>query len=164
MGVSCSHFRCRPGTFNMQLHNPAGCSSCFCHGHSKVCATAAGFRVHRILSDFRRGKRSPRGHPRGVSPSRGGATTLPRAILPCWGWEGGREAASPAQTPPPAHSASLAARADVGLAFGSCGGVSHHSRSRVCSLCESQCRGFRLQLLACIYWAPAVRGALCSYV
>lgn len=44
--------RCRPGTFNLQPHNPAGCSSCFCYGHSKVCAAAAGFRAHRILSDF----------------------------------------------------------------------------------------------------------------
>ncbi|XP_045702223.1 laminin subunit gamma-3 [Phyllostomus hastatus] len=52
-GSQCD--RCRPGTFNLQPHNPAGCSSCFCHGHSKVCAAAAGFRVHRILSDFRRG-------------------------------------------------------------------------------------------------------------
>nr|KAF6277188.1 laminin subunit gamma 3 [Pipistrellus kuhlii] len=44
--------RCRPGTFNLQLHNPAGCSSCFCYGHSKVCAAAAGFRAHHVLSDF----------------------------------------------------------------------------------------------------------------
>ncbi|XP_019494053.1 PREDICTED: laminin subunit gamma-3 [Hipposideros armiger] len=47
--------RCRPGTFNLQPHNPAGCSSCFCHGHSKVCAAAAQFRAHHILSDFRQG-------------------------------------------------------------------------------------------------------------
>ncbi|EGW03544.1 Laminin subunit gamma-3, partial [Cricetulus griseus] len=44
--------RCRPGTFNLQPHNPAGCSSCFCYGHSKVCAPAAGFQAHHILSDF----------------------------------------------------------------------------------------------------------------
>ncbi|KAM6170617.1 laminin subunit gamma-3 isoform 2-T2 [Rhynchocyon petersi] len=47
--------RCRPGTFNLQPHNPAGCSSCFCYGHSKVCAAAAGFREHHIVSDFRQG-------------------------------------------------------------------------------------------------------------
>ncbi|XP_021567698.1 laminin subunit gamma-3 [Carlito syrichta] len=47
--------RCRPGMFNLQPHNPAGCSSCFCYGHSKVCAAAAGFRVHPIISDFRQG-------------------------------------------------------------------------------------------------------------
>ncbi|XP_054440811.1 laminin subunit gamma-3 [Pteronotus mesoamericanus] len=47
--------RCRPGTFNLQPRNPAGCSSCFCYGHSKVCTAAAGFRVHHIRSDFRQG-------------------------------------------------------------------------------------------------------------
>ncbi|XP_003512944.1 laminin subunit gamma-3 isoform X1, partial [Cricetulus griseus] len=47
--------RCRPGTFNLQPHNPAGCSSCFCYGHSKVCAPAAGFQAHHILSDFHHG-------------------------------------------------------------------------------------------------------------
>ncbi|KAM8801991.1 laminin subunit gamma-3 [Rhynchonycteris naso] len=47
--------RCRPGTFNLQPHNPAGCSGCFCYGHSKVCAAAAGFQTHHVLSDFRQG-------------------------------------------------------------------------------------------------------------
>ncbi|XP_012576653.1 PREDICTED: laminin subunit gamma-3 [Condylura cristata] len=47
--------RCRPGTFNLQPLNPAGCSSCFCHGHSKVCEAAAHFRVRHILSNFRQG-------------------------------------------------------------------------------------------------------------
>ncbi|XP_004375822.1 laminin subunit gamma-3 [Trichechus manatus latirostris] len=47
--------RCRPGTFNLQPHNPAGCSSCFCYSHSKVCAVAAQFREHHILSDFHQG-------------------------------------------------------------------------------------------------------------
>ncbi|XP_007942535.1 laminin subunit gamma-3 [Orycteropus afer afer] len=47
--------RCRPGTFNLQPHNPAGCSSCFCYGHSKVCAAATRFREHHILSDFHQG-------------------------------------------------------------------------------------------------------------
>ncbi|XP_006834946.1 PREDICTED: laminin subunit gamma-3 [Chrysochloris asiatica] len=45
--------RCRPGTFNLQPHNPAGCSSCFCYGHSKVCAATTQFQEHLILSDFR---------------------------------------------------------------------------------------------------------------
>ncbi|XP_037654235.1 laminin subunit gamma-3 isoform X2 [Choloepus didactylus] len=47
--------RCRPGTFNLQPHNPAGCSSCFCYGHSKVCAAAAQFREYHILSNFCQG-------------------------------------------------------------------------------------------------------------
>ncbi|GAB1286215.1 Laminin subunit gamma-3 [Apodemus speciosus] len=59
-GSLCNRFslcspalRCRPGTFNLQPHNPAGCTSCFCYGHSKVCAPAAGFQEHHIRSDFR---------------------------------------------------------------------------------------------------------------
>ncbi|XP_022356069.1 laminin subunit gamma-3-like, partial [Enhydra lutris kenyoni] len=47
--------RCRPGTFSLQRNNPAGCSSCFCFGHSKVCAAAAQFREHHILSNLRQG-------------------------------------------------------------------------------------------------------------
>ncbi|XP_032274800.1 laminin subunit gamma-3 [Phoca vitulina] len=47
--------RCRPGTFNLQPHHLAGCTSCFCYGHSKVCAAAAQFREHHILSDLRQG-------------------------------------------------------------------------------------------------------------
>ncbi|XP_062938423.1 laminin subunit gamma-3 [Cynocephalus volans] len=47
--------RCRPGMFNLQPHNPAGCSSCFCYGHSKVCVAAAQFQERHILSDFRQG-------------------------------------------------------------------------------------------------------------
>lgn len=66
-----SHFRCRPGTFNLQPHNPAGCSSCFCFGHSKVCRAAAQFRLHHILSDFCQGKKSPAAAPAGSAPSPG---------------------------------------------------------------------------------------------
>ena len=111
MGVSCSHFRCRPGTFNLQPHNPAGCSSCFCYGHSKVCTAAAGFRVHGILSDFRQGKESPRSHPQGVSPSPGGVAILLWAILQ--GWVGGGKERRPPKPRhlPWAHRASLAAQA-----------------------------------------------------
>ncbi|KAM5298542.1 laminin subunit gamma-3 [Ctenodactylus gundi] len=64
--------RCRPGTFNLQPHNPVGCSSCFCYGHSKVCAAAAGFRARHIISDFRQG--APGWRARGI----GGAERPPR--------------------------------------------------------------------------------------
>ncbi|ELR51295.1 Laminin subunit gamma-3, partial [Bos mutus] len=67
--------RCRPGAFNLQPHNPAGCSSCFCYGHSKVCVAAAQFREHHILSDFHQGAEGWRagsvgdpGHPARWSP------------------------------------------------------------------------------------------------
>lgn len=73
MALSCLFFRCRPGTFNLQPLSSAGCTSCFCYGHSKVCAAAAQFREHHILSDFRQGKKSPRSHLRGVCSQPGGA-------------------------------------------------------------------------------------------
>lgn len=59
--------RCRPGTFNLQPHNPAGCSSCFCYGHSKVCAPAAGFHEHHIRSDFSHGADGWQARSTGVS-------------------------------------------------------------------------------------------------
>ncbi|KAM7087989.1 laminin subunit gamma-3 [Ciconia maguari] len=47
--------RCQPGWFNLQPHNPAGCTSCFCHGHSTACVAADGYEVTHIRSDFSRG-------------------------------------------------------------------------------------------------------------
>lgn len=71
--MSCLPCRCRPGAFNLQPHNPAGCSSCFCYGHSKVCVAAAQFREHHILSDFRQGKKwSPQPPPRALLPAQVG--------------------------------------------------------------------------------------------
>ncbi|NXN15355.1 LAMC3 protein, partial [Indicator maculatus] len=47
--------RCQPGWFNLQPHNPAGCSSCFCYGHSSACTVADGYEVTYIHSDFSQG-------------------------------------------------------------------------------------------------------------
>ncbi|XP_069729416.1 LOW QUALITY PROTEIN: laminin subunit gamma-3 [Phaenicophaeus curvirostris] len=47
--------RCQPGWFNLQPHNPAGCSSCFCYGHSTACTAAEGYEVTHICSDFSQG-------------------------------------------------------------------------------------------------------------
>ncbi|NXC45508.1 LAMC3 protein, partial [Penelope pileata] len=47
--------RCQPGWFNLQPHNPAGCSSCFCYGHSAVCTAADGYEVTHIRSNFSEG-------------------------------------------------------------------------------------------------------------
>ncbi|XP_074871196.1 laminin subunit gamma-3 [Carettochelys insculpta] len=47
--------RCQPGSFNLQPHNPAGCSSCFCYGHSTVCRVATHYEVHHVRSDFSQG-------------------------------------------------------------------------------------------------------------
>ncbi|NXE29510.1 LAMC3 protein, partial [Ardeotis kori] len=47
--------RCQPGWFNLQPHNPAGCTSCFCHGHSSACRAADGYEVTHVRSDFSQG-------------------------------------------------------------------------------------------------------------
>ncbi|XP_074149992.1 laminin subunit gamma-3 [Sminthopsis crassicaudata] len=47
--------RCQPGTFNLQPHNPSGCTSCFCYGHSMVCAASPHYGIRYIISDFRQG-------------------------------------------------------------------------------------------------------------
>ncbi|XP_068771115.1 laminin subunit gamma-3 [Struthio camelus] len=52
-GSTCD--RCRPGWFNLQPHDPAGCTSCFCYGHSTACAAAAGYDVTHVRATFGQG-------------------------------------------------------------------------------------------------------------
>ncbi|KAM9062126.1 laminin subunit gamma-3 isoform X1 [Sarcophilus harrisii] len=47
--------RCQPGTFNLQPHNPSGCTSCFCYGHSMVCAASTHYGIRYIISEFHQG-------------------------------------------------------------------------------------------------------------
>ncbi|NWQ62499.1 LAMC3 protein, partial [Neopipo cinnamomea] len=47
--------RCQPGWFNLQPHNPIGCTSCFCYGHSTACTAADGYEETHIHSDFSHG-------------------------------------------------------------------------------------------------------------
>lgn len=51
--------RCQPGWFNLQPHNPAGCTSCFCYGHSTACTAADGYEVTHVRSDFSQGTKPP---------------------------------------------------------------------------------------------------------
>lgn len=60
--------RCQPGWFNLQPHNPAGCSSCFCYGHSTACTAADGYEVTYVRSDFSQGtQRSALGETEGTA-------------------------------------------------------------------------------------------------
>ncbi|XP_039620329.1 laminin subunit gamma-3 [Polypterus senegalus] len=52
-GYTCD--RCKPGTFNLDPENLAGCTECFCHGHSAICQSAPGYSVYRIASNFTEG-------------------------------------------------------------------------------------------------------------
>ncbi|XP_058842866.1 laminin subunit gamma-3-like [Acipenser ruthenus] len=49
-GYQCD--RCKPGTFNLDSLNPAGCTSCFCYGHSAACTSAVQYSAFSITSDF----------------------------------------------------------------------------------------------------------------
>jgi laminin gamma 1 len=51
-GQNCD--RCRPGFFNLNIHNEFGCTRCFCFGHSSQCAVSKEYKHVRISSDFRR--------------------------------------------------------------------------------------------------------------
>ncbi|XP_067164993.1 laminin subunit gamma-3 [Apteryx mantelli] len=52
-GSACD--RCQPGWFNLQPHNPAGCTSCFCYGHSTACTAAARYEATHVRATFERG-------------------------------------------------------------------------------------------------------------
>lgn len=49
-GQSCD--RCKPGFFDLQQGNPAGCQACFCFGHSLACSSSSHYRAFNITSDF----------------------------------------------------------------------------------------------------------------
>ncbi|KAJ7307995.1 hypothetical protein JRQ81_008495 [Phrynocephalus forsythii] len=52
-GYLCN--RCQLGSFNLQLNNPSGCTSCFCYGHSAACTASPGYEVYHIISNFSEG-------------------------------------------------------------------------------------------------------------
>ncbi|NXY21854.1 LAMC2 protein, partial [Atrichornis clamosus] len=53
--------RCKRHFYNLDARNPAGCSPCFCYGHSVACVSADNYSVHNITSTFQQGAEGWRG-------------------------------------------------------------------------------------------------------
>ncbi|XP_009953426.1 PREDICTED: laminin subunit gamma-2 [Leptosomus discolor] len=47
--------RCKRNFYNLDARNPAGCSPCFCYGHSAVCVSADDHSISNITSTFQQG-------------------------------------------------------------------------------------------------------------
>uniref|UniRef100_A0A8C2UE08 Laminin subunit gamma 2 n=1 Tax=Coturnix japonica TaxID=93934 RepID=A0A8C2UE08_COTJA len=47
--------RCKQNFYNLDARNLAGCSPCFCYGHSSSCVSAENYSVHKITSTFQQG-------------------------------------------------------------------------------------------------------------
>ncbi|NXN29400.1 LAMC2 protein, partial [Nycticryphes semicollaris] len=61
--------RCKLHFYNLDARNPAGCSPCFCYGHSSVCTSADNHSVYNITSTFQQGAEGWRGVHESGSPA-----------------------------------------------------------------------------------------------
>ncbi|NXN86124.1 LAMC2 protein, partial [Bombycilla garrulus] len=66
-GEQCQ--RCKRHFYNLDARNPAGCSPCFCYGHSVTCTSADNYSVHNITSTFQQGTEGWRGVHESGSPA-----------------------------------------------------------------------------------------------
>ncbi|NXT10478.1 LAMC2 protein, partial [Prunella fulvescens] len=66
-GEQCQ--RCKRHFYNLNARNPAGCSPCFCYGHSATCVSADNHSVHNITSTFQQGTEGWRGVHESGSPA-----------------------------------------------------------------------------------------------
>ncbi|NWY42395.1 LAMC2 protein, partial [Sylvia atricapilla] len=66
-GEQCQ--RCKRHFYNLDARNPAGCSPCFCYGHSANCISADNYSVHNITSTFQQGTEGWRGVHESGSPA-----------------------------------------------------------------------------------------------
>ncbi|NXL39218.1 LAMC2 protein, partial [Glaucidium brasilianum] len=61
--------RCKQSFYNLDARNPAGCSPCFCYGHSAACVSADNHSIHNITSTFQQGAEGWRGVHESSSPA-----------------------------------------------------------------------------------------------
>ncbi|NXI51249.1 LAMC2 protein, partial [Chloroceryle aenea] len=61
--------RCKRNYYNLDARNPAGCSPCFCYGHSAACVSADNHSIYNITSTFQQGAEGWRGVHRSGSPA-----------------------------------------------------------------------------------------------
>ncbi|KAM9009328.1 laminin subunit gamma-2 [Ara ararauna] len=66
-GQQCE--RCKRNFYNLDARNPAGCSPCFCYGHSAVCISADNHSVYNITSTFHQGAEDWQGVHKSGSPA-----------------------------------------------------------------------------------------------
>ncbi|NXG78682.1 LAMC2 protein, partial [Baryphthengus martii] len=61
--------RCKRNFYNLDSRNPAGCSPCFCYGHSATCVSADNHSIYNITSTFQQGAEGWRGIHESGSPA-----------------------------------------------------------------------------------------------
>ncbi|NXD87511.1 LAMC2 protein, partial [Halcyon senegalensis] len=61
--------RCKRNFYNLDSRNPAGCSPCFCYGHSATCISADNHSIYNVTSTFQQGAEGWRGVHKGGSPA-----------------------------------------------------------------------------------------------
>uniref|UniRef100_A0A8C8AED0 Laminin subunit gamma 2 n=1 Tax=Otus sunia TaxID=257818 RepID=A0A8C8AED0_9STRI len=61
--------RCKQSFYNLDARNPAGCSPCFCYGHSAACVSADNYSIYNITSTFQQGAEGWRGVHESRSPA-----------------------------------------------------------------------------------------------
>ncbi|NWS66076.1 LAMC2 protein, partial [Crotophaga sulcirostris] len=61
--------RCKRNFYNLDARNPAGCSPCFCYGHSATCVSADNYSIYNITSTFQQGAEGWRGVHESGSPA-----------------------------------------------------------------------------------------------
>uniref|UniRef100_A0A8C5U228 Laminin subunit gamma 2 n=1 Tax=Malurus cyaneus samueli TaxID=2593467 RepID=A0A8C5U228_9PASS len=68
-GERCHRWVCKQHFYHLDATNPAGCSPCFCYGHSVTCVSADNHSIHNVTSAFQQGAEGWRGVHESGSPA-----------------------------------------------------------------------------------------------